>query len=71
MMPVTTQAVATTVSTNQPAAIAALSQPNPITGIEDEQGQPMVLTTSFIRQQINMGLDDFDMSIVNAISRNC
>ena len=68
MMPVATQVVATTVSTNQLAATAALSQPNPITSIEAEQGQPMVLTTSFIRQQINMGLDNLICQFVNAIS---
>ena len=45
-------------SSNQPIATASLSQPNPIPGIEDEHGQPMVLTMPFICQQINMGLND-------------
>ena len=52
------QAVSTIVSSNQPIATVALSQLDLIPRIEAKQGQWIVLTTSFIHQQINMGLDD-------------
>ena len=64
-----TQAVATAISSNQPIATTALPQPNPISGIEDEQGQPMVMTTSSIRHQINMGLDDLMCQLSTQLAR--
>ena len=58
MIPMTTQAIATTISSNKPVATVALSKPNLILGIEAKQRQPMAVMTSFISQQINIGLDD-------------